>query len=274
MILRASAAGGGSRLGDHASRLSADHHCRHVVRHGVVQLARQLLAFPQSDLVQLASSRDCPEADQGAEKCGEHEEHEARCRFAEAVEIARDPEQAADHDDRQPDHDFATRPPSKQCVGDQQHIDHRVQPHGCGGTIDQRDEVQHDECAEEHRGDSEWVRPPPQKREHQRHGEHERRRTPRGIRTKDAFENGGRHQDSDQCPVPPHARRRLRSPRFVPQGQDRVSHHGSSVGIARGRCIGRKNQACPGPSAGTTQASTADVPHGVTGHDRGRRQLG
>ena len=54
--------GTGSRLRDHASRLRTDHHRRDVVRHSVVQLASQLLALAQSDLVQLAQPRGCQES--------------------------------------------------------------------------------------------------------------------------------------------------------------------------------------------------------------------
>ena len=151
------------------------------------------------------------------------------------LKSARDPEHAGDHDDRQPDDDLATGPPSQQRIGEQHHVDHRVQPDGCGRTIDQRDEVQHDDRAEDNGDDSEWVRPPPEKREHQRHGEHERYRTPRDVGTKDAFEYGGQQQDSDQCPVPPDPRRGRSGSWLVSQRPDHAADHDPSLGICR-RC--------------------------------------
>ena len=132
-------------------------------------------------------------------------------------------------------------------------------PTDVSGPLISVDEIQHDDRAEDDGDDGEGVRPPPQEREHQRHGEHERDRTPRRHRTKDAFEYGGQHQDSDQCPVPPDPCRGRGSSWLVSQRPDHAADHDPSLGNRRRCTSAERTRRAPFHRPGRSPTSAADV---------------
>ena len=254
--------------GDDPPGLGPDGDGRDVVGDGVVQLARQLLPLAEPDLIERAQPGGGPVADRGAEHRGEQREHARDDGIAGAGVVAGDPEDVGDQDDPQPDHGLATGPPAEQRVGEQQHVHRGIQPHRSVGAEEGRDQLR-DEDAERDRDRGERVRAPPQQREHQRHSEHERDRSPDHVLAEDAFEQRRRHQHGDQRPVPPHPPRRLRSSGFGPDRLDGAAHHHASVANQAGRRIGRKYgpfSASIGRLASGNPAASADVAGAASGH--------
>ena len=78
MTSSASTAASGSGRGDDPPGLGPDRDGRDVVGDGVVQLAGQLLALAQLDLVELAQPGGGPVADRGAERRREQQDHARR----------------------------------------------------------------------------------------------------------------------------------------------------------------------------------------------------
>ena len=77
IVRSTSAVASGSVCGDRRSRLRLDRDRRHVVRDGVVQVARELLAFDEPRLVELARPRPAAPPERDAERARGDRDREA-----------------------------------------------------------------------------------------------------------------------------------------------------------------------------------------------------
>ncbi len=236
--------------GEDASRLGPDGDGGDVVSHRVVQLAGQLSALPELDLVELTEPRRRPVTHRRAQRCREEQEEESHHRVDNTGVVEGDAQDRGDRDERKTDADLPATPPPRQRVGKQQDEDRRVEANHPVGVADHGREVDQDDRTERDHDGCQRMRTPPQQGPGQRDAEQHRDRPPHHVVAQQALEERGRHEDSDQDPVPPHARRRLRCSRFGPQCADGVSHHDGSVVISHGPRIGQEYGSAIGRSAG------------------------
>lgn len=231
----------------------------------VVQLARQLLALAEPDLVGLAQPRAGSVANRGPERGGKRQQQRSGRSLAE-VPADRRHERVRGHGERHPGHRRHAAAPPEQGVRNQQDVRRGVELHRRAGAQQRRRVAEHDR-AEHHRGHEDRARAPPRQADRRSHARDQRDARPHHVVAQGRLEQPGRHQRRDQHPVPPERRRRVRGRRLSKERPEGAAHHGVTVEGRRGSRHRPEVRTRLGRKEDATVTTCPMVFAAVSGHD-------